>query len=442
MESCDPILQIVGQLPNVQTDFSIACVLKHESGHPANRETLRHRRLIVSGCHSYVSVDPVMASKSDHPAHALLVSEYAEFRQIVEAHATRHYDMLTIIGPPGVGKSEIIRRAMHAVHGPGRWGSIRGKITPLDLYSQLYKYRLDPLVLDDLDGLLAKPDNTALLKAVCDSQPVKRVEWRSNHYFFSRGDLPQEFTSISRICLIANDWDTLNKNVAALQDRSAIVQFQPSALAVHQEIATGGWFDDPEIFEFVGRHLHLMLSPSFRFYVMAREHKRAGLDWRAVTRRTIESNMDPSLLLVATLALDPSFDSLPAPETAREQEFRKRSGLSRATYFRYKQSLQSSPGSLEMQAVAKMTLGPYKPDLQTLSQQEYRQHLENLREKLKVADAEDDFETATEDSKNPTGLAGGTLEQLEQYLKQAIQQEDFERAARLRDEIWRRQREP
>jgi hypothetical protein len=380
-----------------------------------------------------------MAANSNHPAHALLVKEYREFRQIVEAHAARHYNMLTIIGPPGVGKSEIIRRAMQSVHGSGRWGSIRGKITPLDLYSQLYKYRLHPLVLDDLDDLLAKPDNTALLKAVCDSQLVKRVEWRSNHHFFSRGELPQEFISISRICMIANDLNALNKNVAALHDRSVVVQFQPSAIAIHQEVATGGWFGDAEVFDFVGRHLHLMSAPSFRFYLTAMEHKRAGLDWRTLTRRTIESSIDPALMLVAILAVDPAFDHLPAPETAREQEFRKRSGLSRATYFRYKQSLQSSLGSLDVQAAAKMTLSPYKPDLQALSQQEYREHLENLREELKVAGTEDDSEATTEGKNDPTSLSVHTLKQLERMLDQAVQHEDFERAAQLRDEILRRQ---
>ena len=39
--------------------------------------------------------------------------------------------------------------------------------------------------------------------------------------------MPREFTTRSRVVIISNDWKTLNKNVAALQDRGHVFLFQP-----------------------------------------------------------------------------------------------------------------------------------------------------------------------------------------------------------------------
>ena len=37
-------------------------------------------------------------------------------------------------------------------------------------------------------------------------------------------------------------------------------------MEVHREIAEGGWFDDEDVFNFIGRNLFLVTLPSFRFY--------------------------------------------------------------------------------------------------------------------------------------------------------------------------------
>ena len=65
---------------------------------------------------------------------------------------------------------------------------------------------------------------------------------------------PAEFTTKSRVVIISNDWKTLNKNVAALQDRGHVLLFQPGAAEVHRK--AGAWFDDPEIYEWFAKNLH------------------------------------------------------------------------------------------------------------------------------------------------------------------------------------------
>jgi hypothetical protein len=384
-----------------------------------------------------------MPAKSSKPSHALVVTEYSEFRSLVRAHGEGAYELLAIVGPPGVAKTETVTRTMHEIHGIGRWGLIRGKHSPLDLYRRLHEHRLNPIVLDDLDGLLAKPDNTAILKCICDTKPVKRVEWGSTHSQFTNGDnpLPTSFDSISRVCIIANDLDAMNRNVAALHDRGVAVIFQPTVIEVHSEVAKGGWFDDPDVFDFIGRHLHLIASPSFRFYLTARDHKRAGLDWQSLVLRTMETAIDPATLLVAKLLADPRFDQLPAPEAAREAAFKAEGGGSRATYHRHKQSLLASRGGVDFCAAMTIKLGPKKTDPVAFAAANLREHLEQLRS----APCDADEHSAAEPVKLPAPpqlevaneLDDGPIRRLERQMLRAIAREDYESAARIRDEIRR-----
>lgn len=323
-----------------------------------------------------------MAKKKSLPEHALIVTEYEELRQLVLAFATGHHELMTIIGDGGIGKSELVKRVMLATLGTGRWALIKGKHSPLDLYQKLLEYALLPLVFDDLDGLFLKPDNVALLKCVCDTTPVKVVEWGSTHPVFRSGEppLPTSFESISRVLVIANEWQTLRNNVVALQDRGVLVIFKPSALEVHREIARRGWFDDPEVFDFLGRNLFLVTQPSFRLYITARNHKRAGLDWRSLILRTVESEADAKLVLIARLLADPHFDMLKAPEAARERAFKNRCGGSRATYHRYKNDLLERRGDFDMDAIRGVVLEPPQADPYTAALVERRRQLEELRD--------------------------------------------------------------
>jgi len=45
----------------------------------------------------------------------------------------------------------------------------------------------------------------------------------------SKEGIPTEFTTKTRLILIANVWKTLNKNVGTLQDRGIVLNFKPGA---------------------------------------------------------------------------------------------------------------------------------------------------------------------------------------------------------------------
>jgi hypothetical protein len=185
--------------------------------------------------------------------------------------------------------------------------------------------------LDDIDGLYRDRNGARLLKSLCQTEPIKTVSWNTDAASLHREGIPKEFTTNSRVAIIANDWDSSNVNVAALEDRGHAIEFVPSSLEVHREAAT--WFWDQEIFDFVADHLHLIERPSLRTYVLAYELKNSNLDWKGgVMSRSLQG----AALEVAKLKADTSYSS----EEARVQAFIAAGEGCRATYFNYAKRLR------------------------------------------------------------------------------------------------------
>jgi hypothetical protein len=269
-----------------------------------------------------------MAKSSKVPPHGLRLVSYGELEAYVRAFAAGHLNLLLLFGPPGVGKSRAVRRALDC-----QVGWISGQATPLGIYLQAFAYRHQPLVLDDIDGLYADRSGIRLLKALCQTEPVKSLGWHTLTPILELHDVPAQFTTTSSLALIGNDWKTLNADVAALEDRGHVLFFEPTALEVHRQAA--GWFWDQEIFDFIAARLHLIDRHSLRTYRQAWELKQAGLDWR---RAVLNRSLSDAALLVARLQADLSFPS----EAARVQAFIAVGAGCRATYYHHARKLQPS----------------------------------------------------------------------------------------------------
>ena len=152
-------------------------------------------------------------------------------------------------------------------------------------YAKLYRHKDQFVVIDDVDALYADRSGVRLLKCLCQTEEEKAVAWHSDAQSLERQRIPREFTTRSRVAIISNDWQTLNKNVAALQDRGHVLLFQPTAAEVHAR--AGAWFDDEEIYGWFAINLHRMREPSFRHYVrhQGAQGGRHGLD-RGARRRS------------------------------------------------------------------------------------------------------------------------------------------------------------
>jgi len=255
------------------------------------------------------------------------VTTYADLEKIVEAFARGALNLLILLGGHGLGKSRIVRQAL-----PGQACWLEGNTSVFGLYCQLWRHRHQPVILDDLDGLYASRDGIRLLKCLTQSESLKRVSWHTEAPTLLREQIPQEFSTTSQVAIITNDWQTLNRDVAALQDRGHVVLFEPSALAVH--LRTADWFWDQEIFDFLGARLQVLHEASMRHYVAAWELKQAGLDWRSLL---LSRCLSGKALLVAQLKADLHYQS----EAERVQAFLAQGGGARSTYFNLARKLQA-----------------------------------------------------------------------------------------------------
>jgi hypothetical protein len=269
-------------------------------------------------------------ARAGRPHKVLHVSTYDRLEAYLRAFAGGHFGLLILVGAGGLAKSRSVRAALN---GQACW--IEGNATPFGMYVKLYQHRDQFVVIDDVDALYADRSGVRLLKCLCQTEEAKAVAWHSDARSLERQGIPREFTTKSRVVIVANDWKTLNRNVAALQDRGHVLLFEPGAAEVHRQAGT--WFDDPEIYQWFAQNLHRVREPSMRHYVRARELKAAGMDWTEVLAAETENRRER---LAAELLASAAY----ASTTERVQAFVTQGGGCRATFFNYRRKINGGNG--------------------------------------------------------------------------------------------------
>lgn len=270
------------------------------------------------------------------PSSAIKVTAYTDLAHHCDAFVQGFYGLLMIVGSPGVAKSQSIRGAI----GNRDHCFLDSHVSPLGIYSQLYDYMNLPVVMDDLDGLFADRICVRLLKAICNTDPVKTVSWISSRMACDSdgATLPMMFQTTSPVCLIANEWRTLNANVAAIEDRALVLHFCPSAGAVHGRV--GEWFHDHDVYDFMADYLPLISEPSMRFYVKGSQLRRANPEhWRDLLLEMI--GIEERDRFILKLLKDPTYPS----EESRVHAFTENGFGDRATYYRRKRRINFTPSN-------------------------------------------------------------------------------------------------
>jgi len=204
-----------------------------------------------------------------------LITTYEELAQYTKAFANRDITFLLLVGSPGSGKSRQMKADLKGKGGV--W--IDNHATNLGLYCSVYEANGSPLVLDDINHLFKSKMACSLMKALTQTEKTRSVSWESTAKVLEERCVPRQFETSSSICLIANQWDGADADMAAIQDRALPVAFYPSAETVHKRVIELGWCDK-EVCTFIGQHLMEIPQPSMREYYQAMTYRKAGMDWR------------------------------------------------------------------------------------------------------------------------------------------------------------------
>jgi hypothetical protein len=279
----------------------------------------------------------MVAATLTKPAGTIVVRRYADLLPYIIAFGDGIFNFLVLLGQPGLSKSTLIRK-----HMPESSCWIRGTASPIKTYVNLYKAVNLPVIADDVEPLLRKPSGVDLLKQLCENDDIKTLTWETDAALLKKEKIPNEFTTASKVCLIANDWAKL-VSILALEDRGIILSFEPGAAEVHAQIAEEGWFHDEVIYSFIGEHLHLIMRPSMRTYVKAQEIKKGrrrtrsrAMDWRRYL--LTQWLCDEKLIEAAKLLADKSFPS----NRARARAFESQGWGSQSTFYAKAKELRNS----------------------------------------------------------------------------------------------------
>lgn len=272
-------------------------------------------------------------SRIESITNVLTVTSYADLNEHATVFATGGYSLLILLGKPGLGKSQTLKECL----GERENLYIDNHATAFCLYQLLYQKRDQPVVIDDLDGLYSDRGMVRLIKGLCNTDLVKTMRWHSRHREIGWGPdkIPPEFETKSPVCLIANQWKTLNGNIQAVEDRAIVIDFCPNTAEVHKQVK--GWSEDPLVYDFIGQNLSLITRPSMRYYKHGHVLREAHpYRWKSMLLELMGVN--EKLRTIIILQDDDQFKT----EEERVREYVSRGLGDRSTYFRWKQRLKVS----------------------------------------------------------------------------------------------------
>ena len=120
---------------------------------------------------------------------------------------------MIVSGPPGVGKSYGVETQMEKASmfdklagKRVRFQIVKGAMTALGLYSQLYKYSdtKNVLIFDDCDSVFTDDLSLNILKAALDSGKTRRICWNSDSRLLREEGIPNTFNFNGSAIFITN----------------------------------------------------------------------------------------------------------------------------------------------------------------------------------------------------------------------------------------------
>ena len=224
---------------------------------------------------------------------------------------------MIVSGPPGVGKSYGVEAQMEKasmfdkiVGKKLRFNVVKGAMTALGLYAQLYKYsdNKNVLIFDDCDSVFSDELALNILKAALDSGKTRKICWNSDSRLLREEGIPNQFNFNGSAIFITNlkfenvKSKKLQDHLEALQSRCHFLDLTINSerdkmlriKQVHRD-ADGGVFKDydfeqvtqDEILDFMWENHGKLRELSLRMCLkIADLVKISPTNWKNLSRTT------------------------------------------------------------------------------------------------------------------------------------------------------------
>lgn len=283
------------------------------------------------------------------PDKAKVIRTYAALKAVVEAWFQGHYQLLAIIGSPGLGKSYEFELRYDDPEYQPYFHIIKGWAAPLSVYMEMFLHRDKFLLFDDTESLWGRPGGKVIVRSATELKEIKTMQWTS-----TAGNLAKlaedngyeleevkTFKTSSKIAVLGNEFPDNDIAYAAVLDRGHLFFFDPSNEELHKNAT---WFWDQEIFDYIGARLQLIERLSFRLYIKTYEEKCARRNWKEFVD---DHCLDTNYLLVQEIEQKKKKNK--KYDFAREWELKSRKHpgksdepLGRATYYNYRTALEEA----------------------------------------------------------------------------------------------------
>ena len=172
--------------------------------------------------------------ETDEQAIERIANRFSILDEMAEAVATSKVRAMIVSGPPGIGKSYGVEKALEKqnmftdIAGEKRkFEMVKGAMSAIGLYKKLYEFKDKGCVccFDDCDAILYDDLALNLLKAALDTTPRRSLHWNTESRTLQAEGMPNSFEFNGGVIFITNiKFDNvkskkLQDHLAALQSR-------------------------------------------------------------------------------------------------------------------------------------------------------------------------------------------------------------------------------
>ena len=234
---------------------------------------------------------PATGEETDEQAIDRIAARFEILDEMAEAVSTSKVRAMIVSGPPGIGKSYGVERALEKrsmfddiANNARKFEVVKGAMSPIGLYKKLYEHsaRGHVVCFDDCDAILYDDLALNLLKAALDTGKKRTLHWNTESRTLMAEGMPNSFEFNGGVVFITNvKFDNvkskkLQDHLAALQSRChyldlTIDSMRDRMLRIRQIVGTGmlekyamGKEAEAELVQFIFDNKHKLREISLR----------------------------------------------------------------------------------------------------------------------------------------------------------------------------------